>query len=321
MEKRIDHEFHENSYGYRPMKSSHDALQEVRKNSLERDWVVDLDIKQFFDEIDHDMLLKAVEHIHEERWLKAYITRWLKMKIERPDGSQYDRGDKGTPQGGVISPLLANLYLHFALDKWLTQQHPQIKFVRYADDIVLHCTSKVEAEEVLQSIRQRLSEVKLSLNEEKTRLVYCKDYARREAHDQVQFGFLGFSFQPRKSESRQVPGTSFTTFSGAISRENQARIRDEIREVINWSDTTQELNELADLMNAKLRGWITYYGIFGTRYLRHTLLYFDRRLISWLKRKHKCGYRAASRKLSGIQRRLPHLFAHWRHGYCFHVMN
>jgi len=318
MEKRIDHEFHENSYGYRPMKSSHEALEEVRKNCLEKDWVVDLDIKQFFDEIDHDLMLKAVDHMHEERWLKVYITRWLKMKIERSDGSQYDRGDKGTPQGGVISPLLANLYLHFALDKWLTHHHPEIRFVRYADDVVLHCSSKEEAENILAAIRARLAEVKLSLNEEKSRIVYCKDYARRETHDQVQFGFLGFSFQPRKSESRQFPGTSFTTFSGEISGESQHKIWSEIRDTINWRDSRQSITEIAEKMNAKLRGWINYFGLFGKRKLRYTLLYFDKKLLKWFMRRHKSGYRAAIRKLTILNAKAP-IFHHWRYGFGINV--
>lgn len=316
MEKRVDHEFHEHSYGYRPMKSSHDALKEVRKNCLERDWVVDLDIKQFFDEIDHELMLKAVEHLHEERWLKAYVTRWLKMKIERPDGSQYDRGKKGTPQGGVISPLLANLFLHYALDKWLSNHYPEIRFVRYADDIVLHCTSKEEAENIMAAIRIRLGEVKLSLNEEKSRIVYCKDYARNDDHEQVQFGFLGFSFQPRKSASMQTPGTSFTTFSGEISRENQSKIRDTIKDAINWRDTTQNITEIAGTLNAKARGWIHYFGLFGKRNLRATLLYLDQRLIRWQMRKHRCGYHHALHRLSEIRSQNPRLFYHWQQGYC-----
>lgn len=319
MEKRIDKKFHENSYGYRPMKSSHDAIEQVRKNCLEKDWVVDMDISKFFDEIDHELMLRAVEAMHEETWVKMYVKRWLEMKIEKSDGTQYDRGGKGTPQGGVISPLLANLFLHFALDQWLTQQYPTIRFVRYADDVVLHCTSKEMAEEVLVAVERRLEQIKLQLNKEKTKIVYCKDYRRREEHKHVQFGFLGFSFQPRQAQSQQKAGTSFTAFTAEISGENQLKIRTAIREEINWRNTTQELHEIADKINARVRGWINYFGIYGKRRLRHTMIYLDMQLIKWLQRKHKTGLRAALRLLATLQVKYPHLFYHWQKRYCVNV--
>jgi RNA-directed DNA polymerase len=319
MEKKLDHRFHENSYGYRPMKSSHDALEEVRVNCLAKDWVVDLDISQFFDTIDHTLMLQAVEWVQEERWVQVYVKRWLEMKIERADGSQYDRGGQGTPQGGVISPLLANLFLHFALDIWLSKHYPMIVFVRYADDIVLHCESNSQAEAILQAIRLRLEEVKLKLNEEKSRIVYCKDYRRNENHSNVQFGFLGFSFQPRKAQSIRQPGTSFTAFTGEISSDNQLKIRSTIREEINWRNTTQTLEDIAIILDAKIRGWINYFGCFGKNRLRHTLIYLDMKLVKWLGRKHKCGQRAATLQLLTYQRQTPKLFSHWQQRYCLNV--
>jgi group II intron reverse transcriptase/maturase len=305
MEKKLDHRFHDNSYGYRPMRSSHDALEKVRLNCLEKDWVLDLDIAQYFDEIDHSLMLHAVEWVEEERWVQVYIKRWLEMKVERSDGSQYDRGGKGTPQGGVISPLLANLFLHFALDMWLSKHYPMIMFVRYADDIILHCASKVEAEELLQAVEERLGQLKLKLNKEKSRIVYCKDYRRKENHENVQFGFLGFSFQPRQAQSIRVPGTSFTAFTAEISRDNQLKIRGVIREEINWRNTTQTLHEIAKILNPKVRGWINQFGCYGKKRLRRTMLYLDWKLVRWLMRKHKRGLRGAISQLLIHQTKFP----------------
>ena len=319
MEKRIDKQFHKNSYGYRPMKSSHAAIAQVRLNSLEKDWVVDMDISKFFDEIDHELMLKAVAAMLEEKWVKMYVQRWLEMKVEKQDGTQIEKGGKGTPQGGVISPLLANLFLHYALDQWLSVHYKEIKFVRYADDMVLHCQSKEEAEEVLTALRQRLTQVKLRLNETKTKIVYCKDYRRKGDHDKVQFGFLGFSFQPRKAQSKQKTGTSFTAFTAEISRENQQKIRETIREKVNWRNTTMELQEIAEKLNSRLRGWINYFGKYGKRSLRNTMIYLDKKLLKWMQRKCQAGYRATLHKLAIIQQSKPKLFYHWEKQYCFNI--
>ena len=317
MELRVDHLFHEHSYGYRPMKSSHDALRVVRQNTLERDWVIDLDIAQFFDEIDHELMLKAVGAIFTERWISIYVKRWLTMKIEKADGTQYDRGKKGTPQGGVISPLLANMFLHFGLDMWLNKHFPTLRFVRYADDIILHCDSKEQAEQVLQAVKIRLVELNLRTNEEKTKVVYCKDYARKEAHEHVQFGFLGFSFQPRALQGKYNPEMSYTGFTGEISRANQVEIRAAIRECIRWRNTTMTLSDIAHVLNEKLRGWIHYFGLFGTRQLRRTLLYLDVRLIKWFRRRHKVGSRRAYALYQSVYQATPRLFYHWQRGYCY----
>jgi group II intron reverse transcriptase/maturase len=311
MEKRIDNKFHENSYGYRPMKSSHEALQQVRKNVLEKDWVVDIDISKFFDEIDHELMLKAVEAMMEEKWVRMYVKRWLEMKVQLSNGDVEEHKGKGTPQGGVISPLLANLYLHYSLDQWLEQHYPAVSFVRYADDIVLHCDTEKEAQALLIALKARLMKVKLRINEAKTRIVYCKDYRRKALQDKTQFGFLGFSFQPRQAQSKITGRSGYITFTGEISRENQQRIRDEIRECINWRDTTLEPETIAAKLNSKLRGWINYFGLFGKRNLRNTLLYVDSRLLKWFMRKHKTGYRAAKLLLELLHDRQPRLFYHW----------
>lgn len=310
MEKRIDVLFHENSYGYRPLKNAHQAIEQVRQNCYKQDWVIDMDIRKFFDEIDHDLMIKAVEHVIEEKWVKMYVERWLRMAVQKQDGTLQPRAGKGTPQGGVISPLLANLYLHFTLDVWLSKDYPQVNFVRYADDIVVHGTSKAEAEKVLEAIKGRLAEVRLQIKEEKTQIAYGKDYRRKGRHDVVKFEFLGFSYQPRARKSIR-DGRSFTAFAAEISQSNQKRIREVIREVKLWRNTEVEMPDIAKLLNAKLRGWIAYYGKYSIRSLRNTLMMIDRRLIKWLRIKHKIGYRKSVAKLNTIKQANPALFYHW----------
>lgn len=314
MEKRIDIKFHENSYGYRPMKSSHEALRQVRRKVLEKDWVVDIDISKFFDEIDHELMLKAVEAMMEEKWVKMYVQRWLEMKVQLASGEVEEHNGKGTPQGGVISPLLANLYLHYSLDQWLEQHYPSVSFVRYADDIVLHCATEKEAQDLLIALKERLTQVKLRLNEAKTKIVYCKDYRRKALHDKTQFGFLGFSFQPRQAQSQVTPGSCYTAFTGEISRDNQKKIREEIRECIDWRNTTLEPKAIAAQLNNKLRGWINYFGLLGKRNLRNTVTYVDTRLLKWIKKKHKVGHRAARSILGSLHDQHPRLFYHWECG-------
>jgi group II intron reverse transcriptase/maturase len=315
MEKKIDGLFHENSYGYRPLKSAHQAIEQVRQNCYKQDWVIDMDISKFFDEIDHVLMIKAVEHVMEEKWVKMYVERWLRMPVQKQDGTLQQKAGKGTPQGGVISPLLANLYLHFTLDVWLSKHYPQASFVRYADDVVVHCTSKAEAERVLEAIKERLAEVKLKIKEEKTRIAYCSDYRRKGSHEVVKFEFLGFSYQPRARKSIK-DGKQYKAFAAEISQSNQKRIREVIREMRLWSNTVVEVSSIAKLLNAKLRGWIAYYGKYSIRSLRNTLMMIDRRLIKWLRKKHKIGYRKSVAKLNLIKQANPELFYHWKMGYC-----
>ena len=317
MEQRIDHLFHDNSYGYRPLKSARQAIEEVRKNCKTTDWVIDLDISKFFDEISHELMLKAVEHVIEERWVSMYVKRWLEMKIVNKAGEETDRGGKGTPQGGVISPLLANLYLHFALDKWLEKKDAELRFVRYADDMVIHCQSKEEAENLLQEIKERLQVVGLRLNEEKTQIVYCKDYRRTEKQSKVQFGFLGFSYQPRRSQSKYGQ-ESYMAFTAEINKANQKKIAEAIRTTVDWRITHMEIAVIAEKLNSRLRGWINYFGLFGKASLRKTLLLLERRLLKWIQDKHKIkSIKEAMSRLSSIRKENPQLFYHWEKGYCF----
>jgi len=318
LEKRIDHKFHNNSYGYRPLKSSKAAIEEVRKNCGISDWVIDLDISRFFDEIDQELLMKAVEHMVEEKWVKMYVGRWLAMKTQDTDGLLHDRQGKGTPQGGVISPLLANIFLHYALDKWLEKHYGHISFVRYADDMIIHCSTKQEADMLLEAIKERLAQVKLRLNEKKTHIVYCKDYRRRQQHQKVQFDFLGFSYQPRIARSKYKEGSSFTGFTAEISKDNQKKIREEIKNSVNWRNSRMEITAIADKLNSKLRGWINYFGTYSKRSLRRTLQQLDYRLIKWLMVKHKMsGTRMATAHLRKLMRENRIMFFHWTKGYSY----
>ena len=314
MEERIDKLFHENSYGYRPLKNAHQALEQVRQNCHRQDWVIDMDIHKFFDEIDHELMLKAVTHVMDEKWVKMYVERWLQMPVQKKDGTLVTKQGKGTPQGGVISPLLANIYLHFTLDLWLSKHYPRVSFVRYADDVIIHCNNKTEAETVLKAVRQRLEEVKLSIKEEKTRIAYCRDYKRKGSHEVVQFDFLGFSYQPRARKSK-IDGKLFTAFSPEISQSNQKRIRGMIKDDMIWKLTHIEITDIALRMNAKLRGWISYYGSYSNRCLRRVLQQVDNKIIGWIMKKHKIGFRKALARYMMMKKESPSLFYHWNYGY------
>ena len=316
IEERIDKMFHENSYGYRPLKSAHDAVEQVRQNCYKQDWVIDMDIRKFFDEIDHELLMKALNHVIQEKWILTLIERWLQAPVQKQDGSLQPKAGKGTPQGGVISPLLANLYLHYAFDVWLGKHHPDVHFVRYADDIVIHCKSKEEADTVLSAVRLRLQEVKLRLNEDKTRIVYCKDFKRRLQHEAVKFDFLGFSYQPRARISKR-DNKPFTAFTAEISTENQKRIRDDINCMGIWRNTTVEMPKIAVVLNVKLRGWINYYGMYSKKKLRFALWTVDLKLVKWLRKKYKLNYHEAITRLKVIQQQDCKLFYHWEKGYYF----
>lgn len=312
-EQRIDAHFHPNSYGYRPMKSSKEAIAQVRENCLKLDWVVDMDISRFFDEISHELMLKAIDAMKLDSWVRMYVQRWLEMKIVKTDGTHYDRGGKGTPQGGVISPLLANLFLHYGLDKWLEKNYPDIRFVRYADDAVVHCRTKEEAEQLLAAIKARMEQIGLRLNETKTKIVYCKDYRRKQEYEQIQFGFLGFSFQPRQIQSG---GNRFIGFTPEISKDNQKKIRENIRETVNWRNTQQTIEQIAEQLNSKLRGLINYFGLYGKQRLRRCMFSLDEKLVNWLGKKHKQGKMKSVQQLKLVKQHNPLLFYHWERGYC-----
>lgn len=313
MEVRVDHLFHQQSYGYRPLKSAHAALKQVQRNCLSKDWVIDIDICNFFDEIDHALLLKGVAHLlREADWVQLYVKRWLEMPVQELDGSQTMSNGKGTPQGGVISPLLANIFLHCTLDVWLSRYYPDVNFVRYADDVIVHCASKAQSEQVLQAIRVRLQEVGLSVKEEKTKIAYCKDYRRKGAHDTVQFGFLGFSFQPLSLPGKG--GGSFTGYGGKISAANESRIKQALHDDKSLRNPGLELRDIALQLNPRLRGWFDYYGLFSKYRLNRLAMYVDDRLHRWLRDKYKLNRKRCRAKLDQIRQANPRQFYHWSIG-------
>jgi group II intron reverse transcriptase/maturase len=303
--------FHANSYGYRPRRSAHDALRAARQQCWGHDWVLDLDIKGFFDNIDHDLLMKAVRRHTDCRWVVLYIERWLKADVRMPDGTVMKR-NKGTPQGGVISPLLANLFLHYAFDQWMARHHPSVPFERYADDIICHCDSREETEALREQLQQRLSACRLELHPEKTRVVYCADANRRGNHVVRRFDFLGYSFKPRQAMTRQ--GKLFTSFSPAVSDQAGRAMRRAIRGWGLQRLSRYDIGELLARFRPVLVGWVRYYGLFHPSTLQRSLKTLDLHLVKWAQRKYKRLRRHLSRAwdwLTQLRRRAPTLFPHW----------
>ena len=314
VEPLVEPVFHENSYGYRPNRSAHDALAVARKRCWRRNWVIDLDIKGFFDNLDHDLMMRAVEHHIKEPWVLLYIKRWLQAPVES-EGDQIER-TKGTPQGGVISPLLANLFMHYAFDRWLERNIPNVWFERFADDALVHCYTKQEAESVLEKIRLRLLDCGLTLHPVKTKLIYCKDEYRPEKHEHTSFDFLGYTFRPRMTRSRN--GRYFVSFLPAISKASAQHIRDTIRKLeIPTKRSRYSLPEIAKLINPYVRGWINYFGKFYPSEMKKALYYVETTLVRWAMGKYKKlrGHKVrAARCLGRIAHRVPMLMAHWRIG-------
>ncbi len=316
LESRFEKEFHENSYGYRPLKSAHQALEQVRQNVRKRDWVIDMDIKGFFDEESHDLLIKALKRHVSEKWVLMYIERWLESPIETESKELVYREGQGTPQGGVISPLLANLFLHYVFDKWIEKAFPNLMFVRYADDIIVHCTTEKEAEQVLETIKSRMAECQLRLHEEKTKIVNCKKYKKESASKTVKFDFLGFSFQPRPTAMKK--GGMFLGYDCAISQSSKNKIISEIRSTKFQRWTNRSIEEIAEFFNAKILGWINYYGKFRKHRLNSLFRVFERRLIEWARRRYKRlrkSYIKASKWFYRFKMNNRKLFAHWERGF------
>ncbi len=315
LEPMVEPMFHRDSYGYRPGRSALDAVGMARKRCWEADWVIDLDIKAFFDSLDHDLVERAVAHHTDMPWVRLYVARWLRAAVQRMDGALEPR-IKGTPQGGVISPLLANLFLHYAFDLWMQRNYPSIVFERYADDAVVHCKSRGEAELVLAAIRDRFAQCGLELHPVKTRIVYCKDDDRRGEHEHVSFDFLGYTFQPRRAKNRW--GKFFVSFLPAISTKAAKTIRATIREWRMASHrNNQSLEDLARLVNPTVRGWINYYGRFYRSKSVLVLRHLNEALAAWARRKFKRlrrRERASMHWLGRIARREPNLFVHWQLG-------
>lgn len=312
LEPVLEPHFHKDSYGYRPAKSAIQAVEVTRRRCWRHDWVLEFDIKGLFDNIDHDLLMRAVRKHTECKWILLYIERWLKAPFQKEDGALVER-TKGTPQGGVISPLLSNLFLHYVFDKWMERNHPQTPFCRYADDGVVHCRSEAEAVWLKGVLEARFKECNLELHPDKTRVVYCRDDDRRGDYPSTSFDFLGFTFGPRRSKNRW--GKYFINFSPAVSKKAVKAMRQEARRWGLHLRSDKSLEDLSRMFGPIIRGWINYYGSFYKSALYPTLRHLNRTLVRWAMRKFKRLRRHRRRAeywLGGIAQRQPWLFPQWQ---------
>lgn len=311
LEQIVEPMFHDDSYGYRPGRSAHQALARARQRCWDYDWVLDLDIKGFFNNIDWELLMRAVRRHTDCAWVLLYIERWLKAPVCMPDGSLV-APDKGTPQGAVISPVLANLFLHYAFDRWMQQHHPEVPFERYADDAICHCRSEAQARLLKQGLEARLAQCKLELHPVKTKIVYCKDAKRQADYPQSRFDFLGYTFRPRSVMGRR--DELFVRFTPAVSDSAAKAMRQTMRRRGWLRRYDLELTALAELTRPILLGWIRYYGRFNRSALKQALRTVDESLVRWAQRKYKHlrGRRErAWHWLAGVKTRQPMLFSHW----------
>jgi RNA-directed DNA polymerase len=311
LESRVEPVFHRDSYGYRPGRSALDAVATCRERCWERDWVIDLDIQKFFDSVPWDLVVKAVEAHTDLPWVVLYVKRWLAAPVQQPDGVLAAR-DRGTPQGSAVSPVLANLFMHYAFDVWMTRCHPGVPFERYADDIVVHCESEAEALELVRDIAGRMEQVGLRLHPGKTKVVYCRDGRRRGSYPATSFTFLGFTFCARVAQGRY--GKRFTGFLPAISRDSLKRIGREIRAWRVHRRTGLRLVDIARYINPIVRGWMQYYGAFYRSALYGVLRRINAYLVRWIRKKYRrlAGYRKARSCLRRLTGQYPRLFIHWK---------
>jgi group II intron reverse transcriptase/maturase len=317
IEPRLEKIFSENSYGYRPNRDAHQALESVRLNCWKYDWVIDLDIKGFFDNINHNKLMLAVEKHVPENWVRLYVKRWLETPVLTKSGELIIKEGKGTPQGGVISPLLANLFLHYTFDKWLELTDSTVSFARYADDAIIHCKSKQHAERILKLVHERMGACGLELHPVKTKIVYCRDFRRKGKHKEVKFDFLGFSFQPRTTKSKKT-GKLFLGYDCAISISSRKRLADELGELKIERMTFKSVVGIAQRLNSIIQGWINYYGKFRGYELSKVFRLLRIRIVRWARKRYK-RYRTSLTKackwLDRVRIQYPNLFYHWQVGY------
>jgi RNA-directed DNA polymerase len=314
VEPGVEPLFHPDSYGYRPGRSALDAVATCRQRCWRHDWVIDLDIRAFFDTIPHSLLLKAVARHTDLRWVLLYVERWLAAPLQTPDGMLVSR-DRGTPQGSAISPLLANIFLHYAFDRWMAGTFSSVSFERYADDVVVHCDSEAEARTVLAAIAERFEQVGLELHPDKTCIVYCKDSNRNGLFEHERFDFLGFTFAPRAATNRN--GDTFVSFSPAASNVALKAFRQKIRRLRLHRWNSADLRDIAEWINPIVRGWVNYYGRFYRTKLFPTLAHINGYLLRWAKGKYKRLRRRhvrAHRWLLAVAAREPALFVHWQPG-------
>lgn len=311
LEKRVEPIFHPDSFGYRPNRSALDAVAACQTRCWKTNWVVDLDIQKFFDSVPHDLIVKAVEEHTDARWVVLYVKRWLTAPVQLPNGSLAER-DRGTPQGSAVSPVLANLFLHYAFDTWMARKFPAIAFERYVDDAVVHCVSERQARMMVEAIQERFAEVGLQLHPTKTQVVYCKDANRTGSYPNRSFTFLGFTFRARGA--RRKDGKVFTSFLPAVSKEALKRMSAEVR---NWRlhlRTGHTFVELARRINPIVRGWMQYYGAFYRAELYPLLQRINTYLMRWVRQKYKRlrARKKAQASWKRITKQYPRMFAQWR---------
>ena len=315
LEPELEPHFHQDSYGYRPGKSAHQALEITRKRCWWHDWILEFDIRGLFDNIDHGLLMKAVRHHTDCRWVLLYVERWLTAPMAAENGSFIDRR-RGTPQGGVVSPLLANLFMHYAFDLWMVREFPKLPFCRYADDGLVHCRSRHQALHVRGRLEDRLKECGLELHPKKTRVVYCKDLHRRQDYEDIQFDFLGYTFRPRRSKDRY--GRVFVNFTPGISRESAKEIRQTVRSWRLQLKSEKSIEDLGRMFGSVIRGWINYYCRFYRSAYAPVARHLNWALARWVMRKFK---RFKGHKIRAIEwlrhlaRRQRSIFPHWQAGF------
>jgi len=314
LEPILEPVFDENSFGYRPGRSAHDAIAVTRKRCWHYDWVVEFDIQGLFDNINHDLLMKALCHHCDCRWVLLYVERWLKAPLQQQDGSLMARR-QGTPQGGVVSPILANLFLHYAFDAWVRREMPGVPFCRYADDGLLHCKSQRQAAYVMRRISERFRQCGLAIHPDRSSIVYCKDVHRTEDHPRISFDFLGYTFRPRRCVNKR--GLVHPNYLPAISRSSMKEINRHIRSWHIQLKNEKTLSDLSRMFNPILRGWHAYYGRFYPSALRRLWRNLNQYLVRWVRRKFKrfsWHKKRAWKYLNRLACANPHLFVHWELG-------
>ena len=314
-EPQVEPLFLSDSYGYRPNKSALDAIGVTRQRCWRYDWVLEFDIKGLFDNIPHDLLLKAVHKHTDSPWVRLYIKRWLTAPMQMPNGEQVERG-LGTPQGGVISPVLSNLFLHYVFDKWLQKHYSKTQWCRYADDGLVHCHSEAEAIHMLKVLKQRFQDCGLELHPEKTKIVYCKDGKRKGQYENTSFDFLGYTFRRRVCKERER-NRMFVSFNPAVSKVSLKAMRLKIRKLRVRKRTEMSIEQLAQWLNPMINGWFNYYGRYYRSALYRLSHHVNKALVRWARCKFKPLRRHKTRAmkfLEGISKQNPYLFAHWRAG-------
>jgi RNA-directed DNA polymerase len=319
LQARTESNFHPDSYGYRPRRSALNAVATCRQRCWRRDWVIDLDVAKFFDSVPWDLMIQAVQAniTTDQRWVLLYVKRWLQAPLALPDDTVQVR-DRGTPQGSSISPVLANLFMHYAFDLWLTREFPTVEFERYADDAVVHCVTQRQAREVLAALEVRMDEVGLRLHPDKTKIVYCKDSVRRGDHEHTSFTFLGFTFGPRQALSKDGR-SSYSRFLPAVSQDALTAMGQQVRQWRLHMWIRRDLVELAAMINPIVAGWMNYYGRFYRSRLTPLLQRINTYLMRWAGKKYKRlrSYRRFQAWWFGLLDREPELFTHWRWVHTF----